>query len=244
MEILKTKNYDAFKFVTSNREVDQGHVKKLRSSISNKNLLHLNPIIVDEDMTVIDGQHRLEACKQLECEVFYVISNKIKEDDLRILNSVQKSWTTMDYINYYTVAGKSEFIEFSRLINQYPKMYVSALLALATTWTKDNDIRNGRLKIDNIAGARSVCALIDKVASMGYEPFAYSSSLVAAIRKCYDNAEFDWDIFFKKLENNPRSFVKCSSKNEYLKMIEEVYNRYQSKNLINLTHKAVAIATQ
>ena len=57
--IQRTNKYDLFKRIESNREVNPAHLKKIEKSISEKNFLHLYPIIVNERMEIIDGQHRL-----------------------------------------------------------------------------------------------------------------------------------------------------------------------------------------
>lgn len=73
MEILKTKDYGSFKEINSNREVDQRHVRSLVAAIEQKNLLHVNPIVCNADMEVIDGQHRLEAARALGVEIYYTL---------------------------------------------------------------------------------------------------------------------------------------------------------------------------
>lgn len=65
MEIFKTKDYDSFLVITSNREVNKAHVKKLAQSIRRRNLLFLRPVICTPAMEVIDGQHRIAACQLL-----------------------------------------------------------------------------------------------------------------------------------------------------------------------------------
>lgn len=234
MEILKTENYDAFKSITSNREVSRGHVAKLVDSITTKNLLYLNPIIVDEDMNVIDGQHRLEACKQLSIPIHYVISGTIKKEDLKNLNSVQKSWTTMDYINYFTVEGKAEYRKFSNLMNQFPKIKISSMLELVTSdWNKE--VKSGFLKIDRLDTAIEICKKIEYLASLEIYPFIYDAGFIRAFKRSLTLEAFSWDYFTEKLKRCPRKFMKCHSEKEYLQMMEELYNYELSKNRVLLT---------
>lgn len=62
MQIYKTKDYTSFRAIVSNREVNKAHVKKLAASIRKKNLLYIRPVIVNDRMEIIDGQHRVAAC--------------------------------------------------------------------------------------------------------------------------------------------------------------------------------------
>lgn len=66
----KTKNYSLFKKYAKNRDIDGRHVEKLIASIKTANLLDCEPILVNEKMEVIDGQHRLEAAKSLNLDIY------------------------------------------------------------------------------------------------------------------------------------------------------------------------------
>ena len=57
--VHKTKDYDKFGFNYLNREVDAIHVRRLIKDMETAGLRV--PIIVDENMEVIDGQHRYPA---------------------------------------------------------------------------------------------------------------------------------------------------------------------------------------
>lgn len=72
MNILKTNDYGLFKSIMANREIDDKHVKRLAKSIARKNLLYIRPLIVNEKMQIIDGQHRLAAAKEIKATVYYL----------------------------------------------------------------------------------------------------------------------------------------------------------------------------
>ena len=53
-----TRDYDKFKLLEENRTVSKSHVNKLKIAIGdNPNIMRAQPILVNEDMEVIDGQH-------------------------------------------------------------------------------------------------------------------------------------------------------------------------------------------
>ena len=70
-KVFSTMNYEIFSSLDGNRIVNPLHVKKIADSMKIKVLFI--PIIVNEEFQVIDGQHRLEARKQLGLEVPYII---------------------------------------------------------------------------------------------------------------------------------------------------------------------------
>lgn len=67
----ETKDYNIFKKHPNNREIFHANLEKIKRSIQIKNLLEYRPIIVDKKMQVIDGQHRLEAARQLGVPIYY-----------------------------------------------------------------------------------------------------------------------------------------------------------------------------
>ena len=56
-KIRETNDYEIFKILKGNRDINQNHVNKLVQSITEKDLRI--PIVVDNNMYVMDGQHRL-----------------------------------------------------------------------------------------------------------------------------------------------------------------------------------------
>lgn len=105
----KTTNYKQFKFRNDNREkIDPSHLKVLAQSIKTRNLLEHKPIIVNENMEIIDGQHRLLAAEQLGVPIYYVVEKDISLKDLIHLQT-QKNWRMADYFSAYSKNGYEEY---------------------------------------------------------------------------------------------------------------------------------------
>lgn len=133
MKILKTRNYSAFKFYELNRNVSSRAVAKLASSIRQCNLLPYRPIIVDTNMYVVDGQHRLEAAKLLNEEVYFmVLEQDINgQEAMILLNQKQAEWRQMDFLNYHAGSRGGEYKELIDFIekNKIPLAYVREFFA-------------------------------------------------------------------------------------------------------------------
>lgn len=230
-----TKDYSIFKEFSSNREVDPKHVNRLVKAIQKKNLLYVNPIIVDAYMRVIDGQHRLAAAQILQVEIFYIEST-VDRRDISVLNSNQKNWNAMDYINYYTVEHVDAFMQLSRLMNKYPQMSLSALLTLSSSENRRSlpELKEGHLDVLNINEAIEICEYIKDLANTFEYTFVYDSRFPLALMKAFGSENFDPETLKKKIEAAPRSFVKCHTVKQYMEMIQEVYSRSMSKNMIKL----------
>lgn len=111
-----TKDYDKFKFFTSNRIVTRN--MSLETEILQCNKLKYHPIVVNEQMYVIDGQHRLEICKKHKLELYYVIDHLASEDDIRLVQSAKK-WRQSDFIRYYKIKGNTNYAFMSDMIEKY-----------------------------------------------------------------------------------------------------------------------------
>ncbi len=232
-QILSTKNYDMFSSFTSNREVDQKHVNSLVHKIQKKNLLHIRPMNVDSKMRIIDGQHRLEAAKTLGVDIYYSISDHVSQEDIANLNSNQKNWN-MDYINFYSVQGKAEFLKFSKFLNTYPNITISAALTIISgTFTRNTAaIREGFMNVDNLEQGKKVAEALIILNKKYQHLWIYDSRFPVALAKAMMNECFSLETFIKRIDINPRAFVRTTTVRESGKMIEEIYNYRTSVNKI------------
>jgi len=231
-----TKDYSIFKECSSNREVDPKHVNKLVNAIQKRNLLHVNPIVVDEKLCVIDGQHRLAAAKILKVTIYY-IQDHINRKDISMLNSNQKNWNAMDYINFYTIEKVNTFVQLSNLINKYPEMAISALLTLSNSEGRRDivQLKDGYLDVLAINHAKEVCDFCKELNHRFECEFVFDSRFPLALSKAINTENFRLENLIEKIEGNPRAFVQCHTKKQYLEMIEEIFNRNLSKNKIRLS---------
>ena len=71
-KVLYEKNYTKFTLLDDNRDINDVHVEALAKSMKKSG--QLMPIIVNENLEVLDGQHRLKACELLGLPVAYVVN--------------------------------------------------------------------------------------------------------------------------------------------------------------------------
>lgn len=128
--IKKTVEYDKFKYIRGNRNVIPGHVAKLAASILSNNMLAQNPIIVNEKMEVIDGQHRLEVAKTNNLEIYYIVVPGARLQEIITLNSNNRVWQSTDYVNSFASQGNRDFIWLKKFIEDYAISITQALTFL------------------------------------------------------------------------------------------------------------------
>jgi ParB-like chromosome segregation protein Spo0J len=95
-------DHKRFQKIGENRDLKPQHIQKIIDSVKNKiDLLGANPIIVANDF-IIDGQHRFDACRQMNKPVPYIEIIGMTTDEMmtamHTLNSNAKNWGLADYL--------------------------------------------------------------------------------------------------------------------------------------------------
>lgn len=141
MIIQKTINYDQFKFIKGNRELNQRHLTQLTLSILEDNLLSVNPILVNADLEVIDGQHRLEVARANKLEIYYIIMPNAGVNEVRQLNTFTRVWKMLDYVESYATQGNKQYQKLLKLMEEYS---ISATTAISFIYqSRSHATKNG-----------------------------------------------------------------------------------------------------
>lgn len=143
-EIFTESDYDEFSFADFNRGLVRSTIEKLKAEFGHEDNFKYFPIIVDRNMTVIDGQHRFQACKELNIPIFYLIKNKeVNPMDVRTVNKAGKRHTVSDIFEMECKSGNSEALKANRLSRELDgKFQLSALLALCFDTTSGGQVRD------------------------------------------------------------------------------------------------------
>jgi ParB-like chromosome segregation protein Spo0J len=72
-KIYKTKEYNKFKILKGNRTIPRNRVEKIKQSIEEVGCI-INPIIVNENYEIIDGQGRFTALQESDKDIYYIIA--------------------------------------------------------------------------------------------------------------------------------------------------------------------------
>lgn len=224
-EVQYTNNYRLFKMDARNRVVVPEHVDELARSIQQKNLLHLYPIIVDTSYTVIDGQHRLHAAEQLGVPIYYLVSQQITILDVPTITDKVKTWSSSDYLHYYCVQGKPEYIAVRELWRRFPFLtlnHVYQLSARQDITEMHQAFRAGTY----VANTREFCVRVAEAVLdlKAYVDFYNHSPLVRALSNLLGNDEYRHERFMQKMKYLSRRLVKCPDAQSYIACINEIYN--------------------
>ncbi|MBG8556177.1 ParB N-terminal domain-containing protein [Hymenobacter guriensis] len=232
-EVRHTKEYDIFKLIDSNREIDQAQVKRLVKKIQKRNLLHLRPMDVTMEYGVIDGQHRLEAARLLGVSIYYRLAPELSKADIAELNSSAKNWTSADYLNYWTVEGKEHYIALSRFLNKHPKFKLTtAKLLVGGQGSSHHDFLAGSFEVRDYAKAEQVAAFVQQIADEWGFTHAFNPRFVMAINYCLTEvADFEPAVLLRKIGLQPRELQPCVTSAKYIELLEELYNYKTQEHL-------------
>lgn len=130
--IKSTTNYKMFKVKKGNRAVVRASVNRLANSIKQKNMLPVNPIIVNKKLEIIDGQHRLAAAQLIGTPIFYVIFDPASLTEIQLLNANMKAWGSKEFLSSYVAIGKKDYIDFKDFYEKYKFTFNATIVLLAS----------------------------------------------------------------------------------------------------------------
>lgn len=146
--VYRTKDYEGFIFLKEiNRNV-KGFAD-LVDSIKQHNLMDVLPCVVNEKNEVYDGQHRIEAAKELNEWVYYVIRPGLTPQDLPLFQ-VQRPWQQEDWLKYRKLIGENTetYVFFDSLCQNFNLPMNTILYLLTDKFKPFKAFRKGTVKMD------------------------------------------------------------------------------------------------
>lgn len=230
--VYTTRNYDLFKSIKRNRPINDSHVAKLSESMSREMLF--SPITVNENGEVIDGQHRLAACKQARLPVSYVIVSGYNINEIMSYNKFLKAWSTQDFIDSYAEAGIESYRLLNRLMvrHKLTPTIASIFLGRAPNDTKNSIgalIKSGKYQTTrNYDDAFAMGKMLNEILALANELGCkiHKTSLCYIVKEFYYNPNYDHKRMLHKLSIYRGDIELASSiRKTHLKIwLNDVYN--------------------
>lgn len=228
-QVYVSNDYSKFKRLKGNRMVYSLRVNRLIKSFSVKRIL--NPIVVNSEFQIIDGQGRFEACRILSLPIFYVIDIDADINDCRRMNQYNAPWTANDYIDSYAENGNKNYILLRELIKE-TKTPSHRLLRLMGKDGAQRDaiLRSGNLKLtsNDIYNAKNVLQkateILDALTFTGRANEAFYSSVKVIV----NNDKYSHKRMLENCKKNRSSYTQMSGLENQLKEFSRIYN-YRAK---------------
>jgi hypothetical protein len=230
--VKQTKDYAQFKFFGTNRRAELR--KDLVRSIGDVG--QVQPIIVDKSLTIIDGQHRLLACQALDIPISYIVNEDAKEELITEVNSSQKAWTKVDYIERFATKGVPSFVTLKNLMAEHGLSASSTIVllddyAVKVSHADGRNIKSGLFEIndDSLNRFRYRIAFMKDFWGVSDGAFAAkfkTHRMMYALVRLVSHPNYNHEYWMTRLaENITDNQIKVPSKtSDCLVMIESLYN--------------------
>lgn len=249
-----TKDYAKFRMMFGNRPINKTTLLRVVSEIRNQG--QIVPILCNERHEVTDGQHRLEACKQLGIPVKYIAIPGLTIKDAAAANSAGKNWTVSDWIHYHAEMGNKHYQELrdwiaecslsglnttcsihlarmsmtNRLYSHYSDGSIretnSKPKGLVKLGAAGSDIRLGYWKTRDYSQSR---VLLGDIMLFKNWSFYTNTHFITALMSCKRDSNFDVNRLYRQAVKHPDKFYHCGKTSGFLAMFEHVYNFGRSK---------------
>ena len=253
-KVYKTNDLSIFKEIDGNRVPNPQHIKRLTASILQNGML-CNPILVNEDFKVIDGQHRLLASKDAKSHIYFIILDGYNLNQVHTLNLNQKNWSKKDFMDGYADMGIESYKKLQFFIEKNTDFSLSDCIAMCSNLTTDGGFascqknrtnkKNGELAniaeifVDGTWRGKNFDLAnewAEKLRLIKPYYIKYNKPIfVGTMLSLFINPIFDYSEFMHKVRIQPKALVDCANREQQKLLIEEIYN-YRSRNKINLRY--------
>ncbi len=235
-EIFETKDYSIFKFRDDNRVIRPNHVKKLASKMKNRGWLPASVVTINGSGDVIAGQHRVKAAIETGTPVRYKVVKGAGIDEMTEMNTLQVNWSPFDHLHKFVVRGVPSYITFDKFVKEFPMFkYTEIAMFLNNNQSsiQRDTFENGQWEVRSVSKAREWANNILQLKEYGEKFFNRAIFVRAMIKVMSNKPEFVFDEFIHKVKLRPMNFKQCGTVDQYVEMIEDIYN-YRRSDKINL----------
>jgi len=216
-----------------NRNVNPMNLKRISESMK-KNCL-FSPILVNDKMEIIDGQHRLLALKEQKKEVYFIIVPNYSVNEVHILNTNSSNWKKEDYLLGYVDMGLRPYIQFKQLWDEFSNFGIKTCLAIISYHNSDKynpqkSFESGNLTPFDLQSSINTAKKISDFKKF-YEGYT-KPSFAIAIMQCLKNDFYEHSVMMAKLSRLPKQITDQTNAKNYLFQLEEIYN-YKNRKKVN-----------
>lgn len=228
--VQETTEYDKFQKLMANRDISRNHLNGLKAAIQqHPEILKVQPILVNEHLYIIDGQHRFQAAMELGLPVAYTVVPGIGIEVARQMNILQRRWTPRDFAKSYAMGGNKHYRAYLQAMDDYEGLnHSTVLLALRGVGLGEggglsSEFRRGDFEVGDLTEARKNLDRLLEIREI--ITIAMTNPLAAAFLQVFTVADFNYTRLIQRLRLAPKTMLhSATNKHDYLRMIEDIYN--------------------
>lgn len=224
VDVYETEDYDGFKHLLGNRPIDENHVRKLVTSMTkaNSNITKRDPITLNENDEVIDGQHRIEALRRIKWPVYYIVSPGTDLTYTRERNNGSKNWSWQAYMHSYAESGNSHYKFFDDVMKTHTMRFSVVREYLQGSPTvKIHDFYDGKFIVkDKVKSLKLINQLQDilEIENIPERTFA------RAVYNIMTRSKYDHEHMLDVFTSATTALRSCYVTGQYIEVLENVYN--------------------
>ena len=232
---FETKDYDKFVVIISNRIIRPGKTKLIQKAIDKADLRNENEIkarqMPDDSkysnkLCIFDGQHRFVRA-MLKEESFWYKFTAMDKSDIGMLANSQTPWNLADSLRYYKVEEHSNDYKILGAFQKQYKYPISTLIGVLSGQQNRimlEDFRMGNFKVtQRLDYIHDILGKVQEFKRFSDRIYRHRTFLSVYL-DLMSHPEFEHSEMIKKVEKNPNMFIFCTKKEDYLRMLENIYN--------------------
>ena len=229
MKIQQTEDYSSFKSIVGNRTINKAQVAKLHESFGNNpKLASALPIIVNDKMEIIDGQHRFVAWKRLGFPISYFMVDGLELNDVQTMNSSTKNWTPLDYAKSYSTLGKKDYdiyLAFRKKYGLSHNILIAFLSDIEEMRGGGNTVqtfRKGLFKVANEEKSAKLCQHMLEISK--FYKRGDSRSFALAYKRAHASPKYKHAQMVEKMSLLGHTIKDSPYAEDYMRQLEKIYN--------------------
>lgn len=233
-KVLESNNYGRFELTEFNRNVKK--TRHLEASMQKHGWIDAYPAHVirngNNRLLIKAGHHRYQVAMKLGIPIKYIECQD--EATIHELEKASNKWSTQDFLDSFARAGKPAYLTV-RDYQERTGIPLAACIALlagysAGTGCANKKFKDGTYRVGNLSHSRVVESIISQARVSGY-PYWNNTSFVNAVSKVCWAEGFSSEVMKDKIKTFVHFMKKQASGEEYLEMLESIYNRQSHEKI-------------
>lgn len=238
LTLTKTEDFTIFKFLEDNRTLNKAQVNKLVKTLKvNPTFTYQSPIVVNEKLEIIDGQHRLTAHKVyaekegVVTPIYYLIRNGLTIEDAKAINSGTKPWKPEDYAKAYSKQNKAYDI-YLKCLGQRDLNHDILMRYLAPSDYSLESFREGRFVVEDLNLSNSWFESLEEVGEIleaeriADRNYWQNRSFAIALLNLMRSEDYEQDRMIEQIEKHGKLLRTTLMKNKDLEQtLKKIYNK-------------------
>lgn len=238
LDIYFTTDYGRFSFLKGNRDLNEQKILAIKQDIKDGfDILRYAPIIVNEKMEILDGQHRFMVSKLTKQNVYYVINSEIDLLGVTKINSKSSNWKNKDFLESFCDLKREDYIYLRDQVKAHKGLTLPVaiqilhngfLLNVFTNKQAINAFREGDFKAKHREYFETTVAKLEGF--RGHMQSPLGSRMWHTIKRLEKGGKYDHEQMIAKLKKT-EGWIEGVSVKEIINSMEMILN-HKAKNRI------------